>query len=276
MPAFIHKILPAVAPVALTGLMMGCASAPPATAHGGRAAGLEAKVGALQARTASQAGLIGELEARLALLESEARSERRQKPRETVVISGENRRQRREERDHASRGGNAPVKLVLDGRRRAAARAAKPLPPLPSGQVPGLGVVPLPGARADVPHAAVAPKEQYRSALALMRARDYDGTIAALDIFMQKHPQHTLAGSALHWKGEALYAKRDYSAALATFNDVVQRHPTSAKRSAALLKVGLCHRRLGDEELARAIFRRVRQEFPESDAARVASGEGAS
>jgi len=275
MHEFIHRIVVATGPVTLTGLLVGCASGTPAAAETTPKGSLSVEVSELRARASAQAGLIGELEARLALLESEARSGRRDKPRDTVVISSASRRKRREQRA-AEPAEPAPVKLVLDGRRQRRERAAQALPPLPSGPVPGLGVVPLPGDRPMTAPVAGSPKQQYRSALSLMRAQDYDGAIAALDSFIQRNPGHALEGNALHWKGEAQYARRDYRAALTSFDAVVQRYPRSAKRSDALLKVGMCHRRLGDEELARTFFQRVRKEFPKSDAARVASGEGAS
>ncbi len=266
MPSFFTKIH-AVAPVLASGLLVGCAGSVPAA---GTTPADEAKseIAELRALSTAQANRLGELESRLALIEVEARSERRIKPRDTVVISGDNRRRRRE----ANEARSAPVKLVLRGQ-----RATNALPPLSTGQLPGLGVVPLPGqAAAATPTKAASAKHEYRAALALLRERDYAGAVIALDVFAQRFPGHALVANAVYWKGEAQYAKRSYRDALNTFNSVVERFAKSAKRSDALLKAGLCHRRLGDEELARALFRRVRQEFPKSDAARVASGEGAS
>jgi TolA-binding protein len=73
-----------------------------------------------------------------------------------------------------------------------------------------------------------------------------------------------------------LYAKKDYEAALRQFQDVAERFPSSRKLPDSLLKIGMCHRRMGDTERARVYFRRVLRQYPDSNAARIASREDAS
>jgi tol-pal system protein YbgF len=117
-------------------------------------------------------------------------------------------------------------------------------------------------------------KEQYRSALHLLRERRYDEALAAFDTFITTHANHALAANALYWRGEAHYAKRDYKLAREAFDALLTRFAKSDKAADSLLKVGLCLRRMGDETQAKIYFRRVQTEFPNTQAAQLASREG--
>lgn len=251
-------------------------------------------IGELREEAEVQAERIAELETRLALLEAEWRNSRqaaRLKPQQTVVIGGASRgakaaaepgEQTSERRTRPKRSKEpAPVSLILDGRPDPAAKvAAAPAAPSISGAgLPALGVVRMPGSRARAGNGTGDTRSarlEYREALGLVRTKQFEQALVALSSFIGRHGGHRLAGRALYWRGEVEYAQRDYLGALATFGELAQRYPESAKRADALLKAAYCHRRLGDEAAAAVFFRRVRKEFPESEAARIASGEGAS
>ena len=57
---------------------------------------------------------------------------------------------------------------------------------------------------------------------------------------------------------------------------MLSRFAGSEKAADALLKVGLCHQRLGDGASAEHYFKLLREQFPSSDAARIASVENPS
>lgn len=290
--------------LSVAGGAIGC-SARPAAAPSASAE----QMAKLRARSDDQTARIAELETRLALLEAEWRKSRvaeRLKPAQTVVIgaksgadpgadqsadqsaekNGAPSAAAPRQRSRRARAGTAPpasegtVRLVLEGQPDALMTAETPL--AAESDLPGLGVVPLPGTAADDSERRPAtptgssPKQQYLQALSLLQHQDYDRALVAFAGFLGAHPGHPLADRALYWRGEVEYALRDYARALASFDELATRFPNSGKRADALLKAGYCHRRLGDEGAARRYFRQVRNEFPDSEAARVASGEGAS
>lgn len=244
-------------------------------------------------RNEEQARRLGELEARVALLEQEARSQRspsRTRPTETIRIGGARRGDSSELRETERLESEEPGSLRLTSMRAPEPEAWEP-PVLPPG-VPGtLPVVPLPDAPvtlASVPVSARAPepapapvapdaaRAQYRAALRLLQGRQFDEASKAFGDWITAYPSHALIDDAMYWQAEAHYALRRYREALERFEGVVGRFPDTARLPDALVKIGLCRRHLGDADGARESFQRVRAEFPGSDAARLVPAEGAS
>jgi tol-pal system protein YbgF len=85
-----------------------------------------------------------------------------------------------------------------------------------------------------------------------------------------------LSAGATYWRGEVYYAQRRYREALQEFETVVSRYAQNGKAADSLLKLGMCHQRLGDQTSAQRYFRQVIEQYPTSDAARIASREGSS
>jgi tol-pal system protein YbgF len=121
-----------------------------------------------------------------------------------------------------------------------------------------------------------AARERYRLALRSVREGHFDAAGDALTAFLDTYPAHALSAGATYWLGEVRYAQRRYGEALREFKAVLTVFPDSDKRAGSLLKAGLCQKRLGDEGAARRYFEQLREQFPNSDAARVASREGSS
>jgi len=233
------------------------------------------------AQTAEEQGRrIAELEARIGLLDREARDLRAHatsKPAETVRIGP---RRPAPEPAFVPDADRGPVEVVrLYEREREPAPVEMPAPP--SGVSPKLGVVPLPAARSESAAAAedsapASEKDAFRNALRLVRERRWDDALQALQRFATQYSGGALAASALYWEGEVQYAQRNYGQALQAFQRVLERFPASAKTAESMLKIGLCHRRLGDQAAAERYFRQLREQYPTSDAARIASREGSS
>lgn len=116
----------------------------------------------------------------------------------------------------------------------------------------------------------------YRAALELVHTRHLEQALAALTVFLERHPGHVHAEGARYWRGEVHYAQRDYATALAEFEELVRLVPQGRKTADALLKIGLCHRRMGDLARAHLFFQRVLRQFPDTEAARSASRQDAS
>jgi tol-pal system protein YbgF len=270
------------AAICVASMMMGCASAgqvkpdPDSPASASEPTALRS----LAEQNETQAERIAELEARLALLEQEARQFRPtapEKPAETVRIGGE-----RRARDEDELRPQAPAIVHLDETDLDRPQDEPLLLPEPPPGVPvGLSVVPLPEQRAgrgqarQHAHHSDA-RDQYRAALRQVRDRDWDSAYDSLSGFLTVYGDDPMAASATYWRGEVQYAQRRYGAALQDFETVLSRFAGSEKAADALLKVGMCHQRLGDGASAERYFKLLREQFPSSDAARIASVENPS
>jgi tol-pal system protein YbgF len=243
-------------------------------------------VARLERESLAQGTRVAELEARIALLEADARQLRDaaaapKKSTETVRISAAHRREQ-----VAREGDHVPLVRLHEAEPppEATARLEMPLtlPQRPAGVEARLPVVPLPEQRADKLLTAVAgggngdARERYRVALRSVRERRFEKAGDELADFLDAYPAHALSDGATYWLGEVRYAQRRYAEALQQFKAVLQVFPTSNKRAGSLLKAGLCQKHLGDESSARRYFEQLREQFPNSDAARIASREGSS
>ncbi|HKU41321.1 MAG TPA: tol-pal system protein YbgF [Polyangiales bacterium] len=268
-------------------LVAGCATVPGKNTGDVDADERVTELGRIQAE---QARRITELEARLQLLEADARRARGpvDKPNATVRIGGS-----------AAPSGTQEVlpeepPLLSEPQPIAASREPRPnlklkgrarrdpadLPPLPETNET-LPVVPLPHdrsrARQQEPESAAvsdSATSDYRAALRLLRDRRFEEAGLALSKFVADNPDHALLDRASYWLAEVRYATRDYRAAASGFENVLERFPNSEKTPDALFKLGMCWRQLGSEDRARSYFRRLREQYPNSEAASLASREG--
>jgi tol-pal system protein YbgF len=212
----------------------------------------------LQRVVDDQAGRIAELEARLSLLEREARETR-----PSVAKSGETIRV-------GAAPGRAPEPWIA-----TSAGSAEPVVAAEIAAPARLPVVPLPDQRIGGGHdSSAAVRERYRAALKLVREQRWEDALAALANFLTEYPHESISDNARYWRGEVYYALRRYPDAIQEFQGVLARFPASDKAADCLLKVGLCHLRLGDRAEASRYFEQVIEQFPKSDAARAASAEG--
>lgn len=174
-------------------------------------------------------------------------------------------------------GADAPGRYA---RQLAAAVAATPVARLPALAMD----VPQLGQRAELTppaYAAPAPPtggatDEYRAALELVHTRRLEQALAALSVFIERHPEHPHAEGARYWRAQVHYAQREYASALTEFEELVRLSPQGGKAADALLNIGLCHQRMGDLARAHLFFQRVLRQFPQSDAARAAARQDAS
>jgi tol-pal system protein YbgF len=274
--------------VAWLALSCACAGAAP-SAKGEQQP--SADVHALLERQAEQVRRINELEARIALLEGEARHVR-ETTAATPLRSGETIRIAPPPAASEPQAAPALTEIANSVEAPSAARgipsyrlygqkpssSREPLAALPE-VTETLPVAPLPELRAKrlppaAAHESADPTVDYRAALRLLHDRHFDEAVSVLTTFLAENPAHALASSARYWLGEARYAKRDYVQALAEFEALLERFPDSDKAPDALLKVAMCFRHLGAEDKAQTYFRRLRATYPNSQAASIASREG--
>ena len=162
----------------------------------------------------------------------------------------------------------------------------------PSQQEPGdepyvqpqqSGVAPQPSAGTDsIETVSLSPDAQTetpeslyeRSNESLLR-RQFGDAESGFTTFLQKYPDHSLAGSAQYWLGETYYAQNDFKRAAANFLQGYKKYPKSRRAPDSLLKLGISLNRLGQDEQACAAFAAVSSEYPKAvDARKRAQAEG--
>ncbi len=110
----------------------------------------------------------------------------------------------------------------------------------------------------------------YKTALDLVLANKFDQGIAQFNTFLQQYPNGRLTPNAYYWIGESHYAKQNYPDALLSFKQVSTAYPKHHKTADALLKAGMTYEKLGDLENARLQYQALVNDFPSSNAAKIA------
>lgn len=145
---------------------------------------------------------------------------------------------------------------------------APPRPsPTPIPQQQSLAPPPANTAAAAPPVAAgnaAGADQMYNDAFKLLQDGDYAGAERGFKTFVQRHPQHVLAGNAEYWLGETYYARRDYQSAATTFAEGYKLYKTSPKGPDNLLKLGVTLSAMGRKPDACAIFVRFNQDYPKA------------
>jgi tol-pal system protein YbgF len=136
----------------------------------------------------------------------------------------------------------------------------RPSAPPAAGQAPS---APPPQAAAGPPPANAASGDQlYHDAFKMLQDGDYAGAERAFKTFVQRNPQHVLAGNAQYWLGETYYARRDYQNAMTAFAEGFKVYKTSPKGPDNLLKLGITLAVLNRKSDACAVFARFNQDYP--------------
>ncbi len=122
---------------------------------------------------------------------------------------------------------------------------------------------PPPSTAAAPPAAAAGAADQvYNDAFKKLQDGDYAGAEKGFRAFVQRNPQHALAGNAQYWLGETYYARRDYQNAMTAFAEGYKNYKSSPKGPDNLLKLGVTLATLGRKTDACAIFARFAQDYP--------------
>lgn len=106
-----------------------------------------------------------------------------------------------------------------------------------------------------------------RSNEALLR-RQFGDAEAGFRTFIEKFPDHSLAGSAQYWLGETYYAQSDFRQAAQAFLRGYKQYPNSRRAADSLLKLGISLDRLGQKQQACASYDAVSSEYPKAVEAR--------
>jgi tol-pal system protein YbgF len=151
----------------------------------------------------------------------------------------------------------------------------------PSQQEPGDDVLVQQQQTEAIENVALAPEASMESPESLyersnesLLRRQFGEAEAGFSNFLQKYPEHSLAGSAQYWLGETFYAQGDFKRAAASFLQGYKKYPKSRRAPDSLLKLGISLNRLGQAEQACAAYAAVSAEYPKAvDARRRAQAE---
>lgn len=112
-----------------------------------------------------------------------------------------------------------------------------------------------------------------RSNESLLR-RQFGDAEAGFRTFLQKYPDHALAGNAQYWLGETFYAQSDFRQAAQAFLQGFKKYPDGRRAPDSLLKLGISLNRLGQTQQACSAFATVDANYPKAvDARRRAQAE---
>ena len=241
---------------------------------------LAERVARLEAENASQTSSAGqasvELLNRVTQMQSEVQALRNQ----VEQLQNENAQLKQQTRDQF---------IDLDGRLQrmessaAASSAAAPMPATAAGNLPPRTAPatgprpPATGTRPPSPNAmdvdarALNGQGAYDTALAALRQGNYVESARSFQSFLADYPNAPLAANAWYWLGESYYATQNYPIALRSFDTLLSNFADSPKAPDAMLKKGYCQIEMGDAGAGRQTLNRVINEFPGSDAARLAT-----
>lgn len=131
----------------------------------------------------------------------------------------------------------------------------------------------MPGASADdaietVSLSPETPEALYEKSNESLLRRQFGEAEAGFSTFLQKYPDHGLAGSAQYWLGETYYAQSDFKRAAQTFLQGYKKYPKGRRAADSLLKLGISLNKLGQPEQACAAYSAVSSEYPKAVEAR--------
>lgn len=106
------------------------------------------------------------------------------------------------------------------------------------------------------------PEAMYEKNYETLLRRQFGEAEAGFRQFLEKYPNHSLAGSAQYQLGETFYAQGDYQEAARNFLQGYKNYPKSRRAPDSLLKLGLSLRKLDQREQACAALSSVGTEFP--------------
>jgi tol-pal system protein YbgF len=124
------------------------------------------------------------------------------------------------------------------------------------------------GAAAPAPAASA--DDAYSRAYQLFKESKYTDARVAMEEFLDRFPNNSLAGNAQFWIGECYYQEQQYENAILAYDEVIKKYRTNRKVPAAMLKQGFAFANIGDKDAARSILRGVMDKYPGSDLAQAA------
>ncbi|MEC4749751.1 tol-pal system protein YbgF [Methylomicrobium sp. Wu6] len=119
--------------------------------------------------------------------------------------------------------------------------------------------------------AAVSEDQEYKQAYDDLRNGRTSQSIEEFKAYLSRNPSGPLSGNAQYWLGEAYRVNQDFSSSRAAFTKVLDSYADSPKVPDALLKLGYIEIDLNNKAKAREYLTRVSNDYPNTNAARLAA-----
>ena len=148
-----------------------------------------------------------------------------------------------------------PVELDPDAEAVPDSELVVPVVPLP---------LPLPST------AGLSPTRLYETARADYFAGQWTSAVNGFDAFLRTFPRSEQSDDAQFHIGETHYAQNAWEEAIAAYSQVILNYPGTNAVPDAFYKRGLAEEHLGEIEAARMSWEAVADNFPDSDAGRLA------
>jgi TolA-binding protein len=186
----------------------------------------------------------------------------------------------RELRDEVGRLSDQVRRLETElAQTRAAGGAKKPTPNLPTRQVKAgpadlAGIEPEPAAAPGDPEAGLERGEAvraYRQAMIGMRTKKHSDAVLAFSAFLERYPEHALAGNAQFHLGEAYYQQGENRLAETEFERLTAAYPASPFLAHALTRLVQIAEGRRDDSSARTRRELLERLFPDSPALTLAA-----
>lgn len=111
------------------------------------------------------------------------------------------------------------------------------------------------------------PAQDYDTAVALLRQRQYDAAEMGLRQFLQSHPRDRLVPDATFFLGETYYQRKRYNEAAEQYLKLATDYPNAGRAPEGLLKLGQALNAIGAREQACATFGEVTRKYPQAPGA---------
>lgn len=119
--------------------------------------------------------------------------------------------------------------------------------------------------------AAVEASNRYKSALNLLRQKQYAQSSAAFKSYIDDFPNGRFVVNARYWLGEIYAQQGDLKNSIQQFDTVIRQFPHSSKVADAKVKLAIIHASQGQKIQARHELIKIKQMYPDTTAAQLAS-----
>jgi tol-pal system protein YbgF len=108
------------------------------------------------------------------------------------------------------------------------------------------------------------PENLYEKSNESLLRRQFGEAEAGFRGFVEKYPDHSLAGSAQYWLGETYYAQGDFRQAAQNFLTGYKTYPKSRRAPDSLLKLGISLNKMGEKEQGCAALSTIADAYPKA------------
>ena len=107
--------------------------------------------------------------------------------------------------------------------------------------------------------------EQYEFATSFLKVGDYNMAERAFREFVQRNPEHDLAGNAQYWYAETFRIRQLFTDAASAYLEGYQKYPKSQKAPINLLKLGVSLVQIGEKDQGCLMISGVKKEYPKAN-----------